>query len=75
LKCVLNVFLTSASEGLNVFVHVIKVVVNLLDPVGLCSVRSEDELVLVVHVLHVLVVALVEALPLLFDCVLSLPLY
>ena len=30
LKCVFIAFLTSASEGLNVFIHVVKVVVNLL---------------------------------------------
>merc|ERR1712141_725497 len=68
-----NIFLVvaSASEGLNVFIHVIKVVVNLLHPVGFCSVGPEDEFVLVVHVLHVLVVALVETLLLLFDGVLQ----
>merc|ERR1712241_1305929 len=69
--CVFIAFLTSASEGLNVFIHVIKVVVNLLDPVGLGPVGPEDELVLIVQVLHVLVVTLVEALPLLFDGILE----
>merc|ERR1712168_603587 len=71
MKDVLDELLTSASEGLDILVHIVKVIVNLLHPVGLCPVGVEDELVLVIQISHVLVVALVEALPLLVDGILQ----
>jgi len=61
--------IASASEGFDIIVHVVKIVVDLLHPVRSASVCVEDKLVLVVHILHVLVIPLVEAFPLLSDSI------
>jgi len=56
-----------ASEGFNVIIHVVIIVVDLIHPVRLASVRVDHKLVPVVHILHVLVISLVEPFPLLSD--------
>lgn len=61
--------IASASEGFNIIVHVVKIVVDLLHPVRSASVRVEHKLVLFVHILHVLVISLVEPFPLLGDSI------
>jgi len=59
----------SASEGLDVVIHVVKIVVYLLHPMWTAPVCVEHKLVSFVHVFHILVISLVETLPLLGDSI------
>jgi len=61
--------MTSAPEGFNIIVHVVKIVVDLLHPVRSASLCVEHKLVPIVHIFHVLVFSRVESFPLLSDSI------